>query len=174
MWQAAGSGGNGYVSGAPGARPPPGFSMTGGTDRADLALASSLQHQLKPTPVWLSFASRANADALQDQLRHRVYLQSGGRLVVGRQSETELAAVMRAMYLTYSDNVAPGGCPAAVAQQVAALNEHVLSYCVPRVISGAEAQLAYLRNISALPVPLAQPQLATRKGERQLIMSPGL
>ena len=50
------------------------------------------------------FTSRANTEALHQGIRYRVHVESGRRFTVGRQSDAELAIVMRSILLQYGRN----------------------------------------------------------------------
>jgi hypothetical protein len=129
------------------------------------------------THVWASgdvsrstamFTSPRNAEALQQGIRYRVYVESGGRHVIGRQSDAELAVVMRSVLLQSARNADDGGDLAAALAQVRALNAEVLAFCVPRILHELRAYEHYLDDISTLPVPLERGQIASTKGERSL------
>lgn len=109
------------------------------------------------------YFSDANVSAVQEGLRYRVYVETDGRHVIGRQSDTELRVIMRSIYLTYSRNL-PGG----VVDQVRELNRRVLEWAVPEVLSNLKQHLTYLRDASTLPMPLERGELMTAKGGRTL------
>ena len=123
-------------------------------------------HQKSSSMSDLFFSAR-NVDALQQGIRYRVYVESGGRLTVGRQSDVELGIVMRSVFLqegTRGD--------LSELEQVRALNAAVLAFCVPQVVKEAEMYLHFRRDVSTLPVPLDRGQIATTKGDRSLEMKP--
>ena len=131
-------------------------------------MQESLQHSLAPNQVQRVFFSAANVDALQEGLRYGVYRASGGRHVIGRQSDMELGLIMRSVYLQYGRNEARD-----VLAQVRELNAQVLQFAVPRVASEVDAYVHYRNDIERLPQPMERGQLATSKGDRTLIMRPG-
>ena len=59
---------------------------------------------------------------------------------------------MRSVFLTYSANK-PDGIP----QQIGALNQIVLDYCIPQVYGEAQGYIKYLEDASTLVVPMAHP-----------------
>lgn len=126
---------------------------------------NSLLKNLQPTHVSDLFFGVPNVNALQEAIRYRVYVETDGKQIIDRQSETELMIVMRSMYLQYSRN-----SPYNVKEQVRELNAQVLDYCVPKVVSELFAYLQYLKDASTIPVPLAHGELATMKGTRTLEM----
>jgi hypothetical protein len=109
------------------------------------------------------FFSTTNIDALQEGIRYRVYVETKGVHVIGRQSDTELKVVMRSMYLQHAKhNNRP------VVEQVRVLNKHVLDWVVPEVVSNLQQYIVYKRDASTLPMPLEHAQLSTMKGTRVL------
>lgn len=127
------------------------------------AVANRTVRNIEATPLSNLFFSRENTEAVQEAIRYRAWVETGGRHVIGRQSDVELLAVMRSIYLQYSRNV-----PYALAEQTRRLNARVLDYCVLRVVSELGLYERYRHDISQLPVPLAHGQLATTKGSRTL------
>lgn len=112
------------------------------------------------------FLSRLNTDALQDAVRYRVYVETEGRYTIGRQSDAELALVMRSVLLQRGRN----DDASSAVEQVKELNTLVLSWCVPRIISELDQYVHYREDVSRLPVPMRWGGLATSKGSRTLEM----
>ena len=104
------------------------------------------------TPLSKVYFSKENIQILQNGIRAGVNKMSNGQYVIGQQSCDELKIVMRAQYLEHSANLSYD-----IPQQIAALNNYVLNYCVPRVYSEAQGYLKYLHDASTLVVPLATP-----------------
>ena len=156
---------NGRVSFADGQSVAP-FTMFGGGEQGSRSQPPNerMIHQ-KQSPVSQLYFSQRNVDALQEGIRYRVYVETNGSLVIGRQSEVELGLVMRSVFLqdcmNGEDDIVP---------QVRALNTTVLAYCVPRVLQEAKMNARYQRDVSTLPVPLARGVSDTTKGDRSLAM----
>jgi hypothetical protein len=112
------------------------------------------------------FMSRQNVDALQDAIRYRVHVESGGRYTIGRQSDAELSLVMRSVLLQRGRN----DDSESSVEQVRELNTTVLSWCVPRVLSEVDQYMRYRDDVSTLPVPMPRGDIATNKGTRALEM----
>lgn len=112
------------------------------------------------------FTSSANTEALHQGIRYRVHVESGGRYTIGRQSDTELAIVMRSVLLQYGNNNDDGD----VLRQVRGLNKMVLDYCVDKVLTELEGYGQYLRDASTLATPMERARPASVKGlgERSL------
>jgi hypothetical protein len=112
------------------------------------------------------FTSKKNIEVLHDAIRYRVFVESGGRFKVGRQSDTELALVMRSILLQYGNNDDSGN----VLHQVRKLNGYVLTYCVEKVLTEVEAYMQYRVDASTVQVPIdrARPSSIKGKGEKSL------
>lgn len=103
------------------------------------------------------FFSRENVDLLQHELQAGVFQMSEGRFTVAPQNTDQLKIIMRAMYFEhgiYSEE--------NIKQQVADLNRHVLTYCVPFVYREAVAYTNYLRDQSTLVLPMERAQPTDR------------
>lgn len=119
--------------------------------------------QIQPTPVSRVYFSPENIEALQQGLRYRVWVESDRKLVIGRQSETELRIIMRSIYYQYARNDARD-----VLSQVRELNGRVLDWAVPEVLSNSLQHQKYIVDASTLPMPLEHAQIQTSKGTRTL------
>lgn len=119
---------------------------------------------LERTPVSDIYFSAENIDALQHGIRYRVWKETNEQYVIGRQSDTELKIVMRAIFLQYGQLRQDVDC----LTQVRNLNAIVLDWAVPEVLSNLKQYEAYRRDLSSLPVPLERAQLSTTKGTKTL------
>lgn len=117
------------------------------------------------TEVAKLFFSARNMEALQEGLRRRVYHESGH--VVSRQSDRDLAIIMRSMYLQYAGN---DPSPSTILPQVRELNGKVLDFCVPQIVNEISMYLGYQRDLARLPEPLQRGTADTRKGTKTLEM----
>lgn len=152
----------------------PAFTMFGGNDTGGAAgalAAGSISRRINMSGSRVAdvYFSQTNVDALQHGVRYGVYRASEGRHVIGRQSDIELALVMRSVYLEHSRNMSDS--EDMVMQQVRALNKIVLDYCIPRILQEADMYIRYRTDVSTLPVPLPRGELATTKGDRSLVMN---
>ena len=115
-------------------------------------------------PVSDAFFTRENVQRIQAAIRKKVYDASGSKKYkIDDQSIDELTMIMRAMYLSYSKNT-----PYNIEGQVNELNEMVIKWCAPRILSEVEAYFHYLSDISTLPVPLPQPIHLSSAGTKSL------
>lgn len=109
------------------------------------------------------YMSAENMENLQQRIRYEVYLASDRKHVIGRQSQDELAIIMRSIYLTYGRNL-----PVNIKGQIEELNDLVVRECVPRILSQIVAHERYLFDASTQPMPLAWPQNMSNKGMKIL------
>jgi hypothetical protein len=127
-----------------------------------------LRGNTERTPLSDSFFSRSNFDIIQDMIRAEVYRASGTKkYVIDRQDTDELKTVARALFLQYAKN-----SPFNIVGQVAELNDMVVKWCAPRILSEIEAYQYYLSDISHLPVPLPQPIHLSSAGTKSLPFKP--
>lgn len=117
-------------------------------------------------PLNKAFFSKENLDSLQSSIRKGVYDRSGGKHVIGRQSDIELKIVMRSVYLQYSKNLATN-----IGEQIRILNNLVVNICVPKIITNVEQYLGYKKDISGLPKPLPRPQNLSSAGTKSTRMT---
>jgi hypothetical protein len=102
-----------------------------------------------------AFFSRENIEILQNGIRAGVYHKSNRQYLIGPQDCDSLKIVMRSVYLQYSANQ-----PSNVTQQIEALNNIVLNYCIQQVYGEAQGYLKYIDDASTLVVPIAHPVMA--------------
>ena len=102
-----------------------------------------------------TFFSYKNINIIQNGIRAGVYKRSNGQYVIGPQDCDALKIVMRSIFLQYSANK-KGNIP----EQVNALNQMVLNYCIQQVYGEAQGYLKYLDDASTLVVPIAPPVCA--------------
>lgn len=129
--------------------------------------ADMLRGNWESTPVSSSFFSAANVERIQQLIRKGVFDRSTNGYVIDNQSTDELKIIMRAIYYQYGRNM-----PKDIAAQVNDLNVKVVDWSVPHVLSAVDHYFYYLKDISNLPVPMAQPQHLSRAGTKSLPMQP--
>jgi hypothetical protein len=125
--------------------------------------AEAVQGHFTPNEVSNLFFSCQNIDALQEGLRYRIYKESNGKYVIGRQSDQDLKVIMRSIYLQYGKNLKTN-----VVEQVKDLNKRVLDWAVPEVLSNVKQYDKYKMEVSTLPVPMERGPLLTIKGTKTL------
>jgi hypothetical protein len=115
-----------------------------------------------------AFFTRKNAGVIQQEIRKEVYRMSGPKkYMIDDQDVDELKMVMRAMYLQYAKNN-----PFNIEGQINELNQLVIKWSAPRIMSEIEAYNYYLNDISHLPIPLQQPISMSSAGTKSLPFQP--
>lgn len=114
-------------------------------------------------PVSSIFFSRTNIDALQEAIRYQVYVKSCKKHVIGKQSETELKIIMRAIYLQHAQHRHYDVLP-----EIRRLNQLVLDFAVPRILQEINMYMTYKRDIDRLPVPMDRGEFQSSKGSKVL------
>ena len=110
-----------------------------------------------------AFFSQKNMENLQDNLRYRVYVASGGEFQIGKQDNTELLVIMRAVFLQYAKHM-----PTMITQQIRELNRQVIEYILPKIISEVKQWIFYSQQLESLPTLIPLPVNLSNKGTRTL------
>lgn len=130
--------------------------------------ADMLRGNWEVTPLSEAFFSAPNVERIQILIRKGVYERSKPKgYVIDNQSVDELKIIMRAIYYQYARNL-----PSDIGAQVADLNEKVVNWSVPHILSAVDHYYYYLNDISHMPIPLSQPQHLSRAGTKSLPMQP--
>jgi hypothetical protein len=120
------------------------------------------------TPVSKLFFSRENIQTIQNSIRKTVFEKSQPKgYVIDDQSVDELKMIMRAMYYQYARNATFD-----VAGQVTELDQRVVDWSVPHILSAVDHYHYYLQDISHMPVPLSQSVNLSRAGTKSLPQNP--
>lgn len=134
-------------------------------DKIDNSFQSdALSRNKENTPLSNLFFSAMNIQALQEGLRIMVLEASNGKYNIGKQSNTELKIIMRAMFIEYAMNYVD----ICIIEQVKQINKIILDWCVPRIISNIKQKEKFIEDISILPRPIDRPEMSTMKGTKQL------
>jgi hypothetical protein len=133
--------------------------------RNDTFVGEATVGQMGSTELSRLFFSETNINALQDGLRYRVFVETNGQYVIGRQSEQELKIVMRSTFYQHAKNRSSN-----VVGQVRELNAKVLEWVVPEVLSNIKQHEVFRRDASSLPMPMERAPLITNKGTKSLEM----
>lgn len=112
-------------------------------------------------PVQIKFFCSKNINLIQKMIIKSVYSQSNGKHIIKDQDETTLKIVMKSIYLQHGKNLRVD-----INKQIIDLNNLVLDYCVPNILSNIEMYLHYKRDITQLPVPLNRPKYISDSGTR--------
>lgn len=114
------------------------------------------------TPLSQAFFSQQNIQILQNGIRAGIYKLSNNQYVIGDQDCDSLKIIMRSVFLQHAANQ-----PNNFRQQISALNQIVLDYCIQQVYSEAQGYMKYIDDVSTLVVPIAHPVMAS-ENDRQL------
>jgi hypothetical protein len=114
------------------------------------------------------FFSKENTLVIQNAIRKTVYEKSGSKkYLIDDQSVDELTIIMRTMYLQYAQNL-----PHDIAGQIADLNQKVINWSVPHILSAVDHYQYYLNDISHMPVPLSRSVSLSSAGTKSLPFNP--
>lgn len=153
-------------SGPGGSAEVPGFSHRTTTETT--FATDALRGNWEVTSLSKAFFSKENVSRIQNGIRKAVYDKSGPKqYVIGDQSADELTIIMRTMYLQYAQNL-----PYDITGQVGDLNEKVINWSVPHILSAVDHYQYYLNDISHMPVPMARSVSLSSAGTKSLPQNP--
>jgi len=98
------------------------------------------------------FLCKENIQIIQNALRKNVYDTT--QYIIPPQNIDELLIIMRSIFLqngNFNVNVKN------ITEEIEKLNNRVLDYVVPQLISSLKSYLYYIQNQANLPVPIRQP-----------------
>jgi hypothetical protein len=141
----------------------PGFQYQ--TSSSSTAPTDGIRGNWEENALNKTFFSQDNFKILQNKIRYDVYKETN--TVIDEQSTDDLFMVMRAIYLSYGRNL-----PNNIREQIEELNNYVADWCVPRIIAELQMYQRYLKDISAMPVPLAHAVSLSSAGTKSLPFKP--
>ena len=118
------------------------------------------------TPLSNAFFSGKNICYIQNAIRNGVYQKSKGQFTISNQDEDTLQIIMRSVFLQHAINQ-----PCDTTQQIIALNQIVLDYCIPQVYNEAKGYKKYLVDVSTMYHPIDRPILASNN-DKELVLKP--
>jgi len=89
------------------------------------------------------YFSPQNVKSIQNMIRYNVFKTSQKKYIIGEQDPLELQIVMRSLYLQYSRNNYSD-----ITSQIQRLNEIVVEEITPKILSGIQQYLTYLKDRS--------------------------
>ena len=119
------------------------------------------------TPLSSAFFSPQNMDSIQTNIRYQVWLQSGKKHVIGKQSPEELTVIMRSIFLQNSRNQEND-----ILGQVKELNVITINYALKRILSELNQYVAYNKEISQGRQIMEHSVNTSIRGNRQLEQKP--
>ena len=99
-----------------------------------------------------TFFSRENMQIIQNGIRAGVHKVSNGAYIIDDQDCDALKIIMRSTFLQNATNK-----PCDIPEQINALNQLVLDYCVPHVYGEAQGYINYKRDASTMYHPVSYP-----------------
>ena len=141
----------------------PGFQYT--TTGSSTAGADGIRGNWDVNLLNQTFFSQANFEIVQNKIRYDVYTKTGR--VIDKQSTDDLFMIMRAIYLQYGRNL-----DTHIREQIEELNQRVTDWCLPKIISEINMYETYLKDISAMPIPLSHPTVMNTAGTRSKPFKP--
>ena len=145
----------------------PSYAFSLGGDAAE-ETSGHLSAMQQPTMLSRAFFSAPNIQMLQNALRRGVY--EATHTNVHEQSPDQLRLVMRSIFLQHSRNQTESAD--VVRAQIRELNEKVVTYCIPVVVSSLKQYQQYLVDISTMPTPMEYGLATSQAGSRSLEMKP--
>jgi hypothetical protein len=100
-----------------------------------------------------AFFSGENIQIIQNAIKAGVYHSSKSQYIIGNQDEDTLKIIMRSTFLQFSNNN-----PINITRQIVSLNNLVIQYAIPQILSEAEGYIKYKKDVSTLAVPHARPK----------------
>lgn len=129
--------------------------------------ADMLRGTWERSPVSDAYFSQENVASIQASIRRYVYEKSQPKgYMIDDQSTDELKIIMRAIYYQYAKNN-----PKDIPGQVSELNQYVVNWSGPHILSAVDHYVYYLKDIDTLPVPMAHPVKLSSAGSRTLSMA---
>lgn len=121
-------------------------------------------HMHSATPLNTVFFSTDNIEKIQKDIHDQVFIMSGNKHHIDRQSDDDVKLIMRSYYLTYGRNN-----PMTVSDDLTDLNARVIGYASAKIFSELEFYLFYRKDIESFAPPIANPMnvhvYGTRYGE---------
>jgi len=115
----------------------------------------SLKGIIQETPMSNLFFSDMNVKVIHMTIRYQIFKNKDK--LIGYQSENELFAIMRSIYLQYANSVLTSD---QMLTNLRTLNKAVVDYAVGNIGEQLDQYNAYLEKISSAPVPMERPQVS--------------
>jgi len=109
--------------------------------------------------------SNNNINVLQDAIRYQVWIKTDKKYVIGRQSDTELKIIIKAIYLEHARFDDPD-----ILREIKRLNMIIIDYCLSKILPEINIYMRYKNDIDKLPIPLSRGEFTSAKGTKTLEM----
>lgn len=120
----------------------------------------SLKGIIEHTPFSQIYFSPMNSKGIQDTIRYRISQKDSSIGKIGYQSERDIFAIMRSVYLQYANSMV---LTDDITKNIRELNEKVIEYSVDDIGVRLEQYKGYLNKVSQLPTPLEHPQYLNKQ-----------
>ena len=114
-------------------------------------------------PLSSLYFSKENVERVHILIRYNVWLQSGRKHIIGKQSTLQLEIIMRSIFLQFSKNLRTN-----LKDQIDQLNSYVIDFSVSQILSGISQYLGYKKDISSMPPIMDYPDYLSTAGEKSL------
>ena len=128
------------------------FTLTNGTPLYQDTRTELIGHMHAKTDLNESFFSQSNIELLHQRIQEQVFVMSGNKHRIDRQSDDDLKLIMRSYYLMFGKNN-----PTSVAQDMDDLNSRVVGYAAAKIYSELDFYLFYIKDIQDFAPPIANP-----------------
>lgn len=98
------------------------------------------------------YFSKQNIEIIQNSIRAGVYEVSNHQYLIDNQNCDTLKIIMRSIFLQSSTNL-----PNNIREQIEALNNLVVEYCVKQIYSEAQSYINYKHDVSTMYTPIDRP-----------------
>lgn len=139
-------------------RPPYDFSEN--CRRGDSYSSDLLSCHHKDNVLADNFFSRPNIQIIQNGLRAGVYKET--KQVISEQDTTQILLTMRYVYFSFAKHL-----PHNIKGQIKELNDRVLKYLIPLVVSEIKQYTKYIQDSYVTMQPQNYPDQTTSHGQRQ-------
>jgi hypothetical protein len=120
----------------------------------------SLKGIIEQTPFSQIYFSPMNSKGIQDTIRYRISQKDSSIGKIGYQSEKDIFAIMRSVYLQFANSSV---LTDDITKNIRGLNEKVIEYSVDDIGVRLEQYKGYLNKVSQLPVPMEHPQYLNKQ-----------
>lgn len=149
-------------------------------DNGDTKIAgSNTKHMFKnlygETPLTFLYFSDKNIENVQNLIKYQIFKEVGQK--IDNQNVTELMIIMRSIFLSYSNHPPlidesmkidyKNALLNMYTKEVQRLNELVLNETVPKIISGLQQYLHYLKDSTTPLFPISRPENMSTQGTKQ-------
>ena len=128
------------------------FKMYDKIPQKETSFREALTGNWQETDLSCKFFSLENIQILNNAIINGVKQQSKGEYTIGTQDQDELKIIMRAIYLENAKNLLTN-----IPQQVNALNQLVLQYSIPQILSSLKSYAKYMHDITNMYTLMDRP-----------------